>query len=165
MVPQWRGVSAAGGHALREGGMSVAKLFLSGILVASGLVLGAFTLHGYFDPRWHLRQTEAAETRARVSGAWTTSTHVAAGHAVAREVATAQPRAEKTGFRPDAAAPNPEAAEAKAAEVKARKRLAEKKLAEQKVAEKRQAEEARKAEKAAAEQRTTFKWPWNWFAN
>jgi type IV secretory pathway VirB10-like protein len=139
--------------------MSVAKLFLSGILVASGLILGAFTLHGYFDPRWQLRQTEAAETRARVSGAWTTSTHVAAGHAVAREVATAQPRADRTGLKPDAAAPNPEAAEAKAVEAKARKRLAE-----QKLAEKRQAEEARKAEKAA-EQQTTFKWPWNWFAN
>jgi hypothetical protein len=147
--------------ALREGGMSVAKLFLSGIMVASGLVLGAFTLQGYFDPRWQLRQTEAAETRGRVSGAWTTSTHVAAGHTVAREPTTAQPRVEKTGLKPDAGAPNPDAADAKGAAAKERKRLAEKKLAEQKLAEKRQAEEVRKA----AEQQTTFKWPWNWFAN
>ena len=144
--------------------MSVAKLFLSGILVASGLILGAFTLHGYFDPQWQLRQMQAAETRGRVSGAWTTSTHVAAGRTAQKEAASAQPKAEKTGLKPDAGAPNPEAAEAKAAAANARKRLAEKKLAEKKAAEKQQAEEARKAEQATQKQ-ATFQWPWSWFAN
>jgi hypothetical protein len=40
--------------------MSLARLFLSGLLVAGGLILGAFTLHGYLDPQWAQRQTLAA---------------------------------------------------------------------------------------------------------
>ena len=35
--------------------MSVAKLLLSGLLVASGLILGAFTLHAAFAPEWEVR--------------------------------------------------------------------------------------------------------------
>lgn len=38
--------------------MSLAKLFLSGLLIAGGLILGAFTLHGYFDPQWAQRQAQ-----------------------------------------------------------------------------------------------------------
>jgi hypothetical protein len=139
--------------------MSVVKLFVSGVLVASGLILGAFTLHGYFDPQWQVRQMRAAETSGRVSGAWATSTHVAVGRTAAKAVASAQPITEKTGLKPDAGPPHTEAAEAKAAAAKARKRLAEKKLAE-----KRQAEEVRKVEEAT-QQQATFQWPWNWFAN
>jgi hypothetical protein len=139
--------------------MSVAKLFVSGVLVASGLILGAFTLHGYFDPQWQVRQMQAGETRARVSGAWTTSTHVAAGRTARQEAASPQPTVRKTSVKADAGPPNPESVEAKAAAAKARKRLAEKKLAE-----KRQAEQARRVEQAA-QQQATFQWPWNWFAN
>jgi hypothetical protein len=40
-------------------------MLLSGILVACGLVLGAFTLHGYFDPHWLQNQLVAASTRER----------------------------------------------------------------------------------------------------
>lgn len=36
--------------------MSLLKLFLSGLLIAGGLILGAFTLHGYFDPQWAQKQ-------------------------------------------------------------------------------------------------------------
>lgn len=39
--------------------MSLAKLFFSGLLIAGGLMLGAFTLHGYFDPQWGQRQAQA----------------------------------------------------------------------------------------------------------
>ena len=39
--------------------MSLFKLFLSGLLVAGGLILGAFTLHGYLDPQWAQRQAQA----------------------------------------------------------------------------------------------------------
>lgn len=35
--------------------MSVARLLLSGLMVASGLILAAFTLHGTFDTRWPLQ--------------------------------------------------------------------------------------------------------------
>lgn len=42
--------------------MSLAKLFLSGLLVAGGLILGAFTLHGYLDPQWAQNQAQAAGT-------------------------------------------------------------------------------------------------------
>ena len=54
--------------------MSVARLLLSGLLVASGLILGAFTLHGYFDPQWLERQAAAAGQRLPASEAkWVTS--------------------------------------------------------------------------------------------
>lgn len=40
--------------------MSLARLFVSGLFVAGGLILGAFTLHGYLDPQWAQRQALAA---------------------------------------------------------------------------------------------------------
>jgi hypothetical protein len=40
--------------------MSLARLFVSGLLIAGGLILGAFTLHGYLDPQWAQRQALAA---------------------------------------------------------------------------------------------------------
>jgi hypothetical protein len=43
--------------------MSLFKLFLSGLLVAGGLILGAFTLHGYLDPQWAQRQAQAASVK------------------------------------------------------------------------------------------------------
>src|SRR5262245_30363814 len=46
-----------------KGRMSLARLFLSGLLIAWGLILGAFTLHGYFDPNWLQRQMQAANVR------------------------------------------------------------------------------------------------------
>lgn len=45
--------------------MSLAKLFVSGLLVAGGLILGAFTLHGYFDPQWAQKQVQAAGAQER----------------------------------------------------------------------------------------------------
>jgi hypothetical protein len=43
--------------------MSSARLCLAGLLVAGGLILGAFTLHGYFDPQWAQKQAQAASLR------------------------------------------------------------------------------------------------------
>ena len=45
--------------------MSLARLFVSGLLVAGGLILGAFTLHGYLDPQWAQRQALAASAEAQ----------------------------------------------------------------------------------------------------
>jgi len=39
--------------------MSVAKLLLSGFLVAGGLILGAFTLHATFAPEWEVQASAA----------------------------------------------------------------------------------------------------------
>ena len=48
--------------------MSSARLCLAGLLVAGGLILGAFTLHGYFDPQWVQKQAQAASLGERSSG-------------------------------------------------------------------------------------------------
>lgn len=40
--------------------MSVARVLLSGVLVAGGLVLGTFAVHGYLDPNWTQSQLAAA---------------------------------------------------------------------------------------------------------
>jgi hypothetical protein len=143
------------------GGMSVAKLLLSGLLVASGLILGAFTLHGYFDPQWLERQAAAAGQRMPASEAkWVTSVQdrsrvmsVVAKGAEATQPAKTAPKADA---KSDAKPPSQADADAE----KAKRRLAAKKLAE-----KRKTEEAQKAEKAKESQQATFQWPWNWFSN
>ena len=45
--------------------MSVVRLLLSGVLVAGGLVLGTFTLHGYLDPKWTQNQLAASATGSK----------------------------------------------------------------------------------------------------
>jgi hypothetical protein len=145
--------------------MSVARLLLSGLLVASGLILGAFTLHGYFDPQWLERQAAAAGQRLPASEAkWVTSVQdrsrvmsVVAKGTEGSKPAKTPPKAEtRAEAKPDAKPPSQADADAE----KARRRLAAKKLAE-----KRKAEEADKAEKAKGSQQATFQWPWNWFSN
>lgn len=145
--------------------MSVAKLLLAGLLVASGLILGAFTLHGYFDPQWLERQAAAAGQRLPASEAkWVTSVQdrsrvmsVVAKGTEGSKPAKTPPKAEtRAEAKPDAKPPSQADADAE----KARRRLAAKKLAE-----KRKAEEADKAEKAKGSQQATFQWPWNWFSN
>jgi hypothetical protein len=139
--------------------MSVAKLLLSGLLAASGLLLGAFTLHGYFDPQWAVQQMqagarepvlEAKSVNALDGGGFKATVHPAGTGA-------SQPPV-KAGAKADAKPPGAEA-DAKAADEKARKPPIARKLAE-----KRRAEQAQKAEKAKQppQQTTTFQWPWNW---
>jgi hypothetical protein len=43
--------------------MSVARLLLSGLLVASGLILGAFTLHAILAPEWEVQATAAVRSQ------------------------------------------------------------------------------------------------------
>jgi hypothetical protein len=136
--------------------MSVARLLVSGVMVASGLLLGAFTLHGYLDPQWQQRQMQAA----RVTEPWAASTRpVAGGALVTGTPASPRPTPAKAAAKP--AAPGPEQAEAQAAAAKARKLLAEKKRAE-----KKKADEAAKAEKAKGQQaQQTTLWDWLTSAN
>ena len=47
--------------------MSLARMVLSGFLVAGGLILAAFALHGYLDPHWTQKQLEAASLRERAA--------------------------------------------------------------------------------------------------
>jgi hypothetical protein len=117
--------------------MSVAKLLLSGLLVSSGLILGAFTLHARFGPEWEVQASSAARPYGKIQpvGALTEPDRVAAGDVPDNWA----PRLTKTDAKSAAAAD--EAA-------KAKKRLADKKLAE-----KRQ-----KDDKAKPEEQTVFTW-------
>ena len=142
--------------------MSLAKLLLSGFLVAGGLILGAFTLHGYFDPQWLQRQAQATKPREPAQepksiNAFQSRSRFVTTPATAQDTA-AQPQVVKASARPDAK--SAEAADAKAAAARA---AARRKLAEKKKAEKEQAEKAEKIAKAKQQpQQATFQWPWNW---
>jgi hypothetical protein len=124
--------------AWREGGMSVTKLLLSGLMVASGLILGAFTLHARFAPEWEVQASAAGRPDGRPLSAdvpqmpdRTTASDVPDNWA---------PRLIKSDPRPPAVS-DVEAAKAK------------KKLADKKPAEKRQ-----KPDTAKPEQQTVFSW-------
>jgi hypothetical protein len=130
--------------------MSVARLLISGLLVASGLVLAAFTLHGAFDAR----QVQASALKP-----WSTDTLGAKGRRAAPD---AQPKATAgTAFKADvtsAGAPT----DAKAtADAKAAAKARRKQLAEKRAAEKKAADEAKA--KQQQPQQTALQWPWNWF--
>jgi hypothetical protein len=118
--------------------MSVTRLLVCGLLVASGLTLAAFTLHGAFDAR----QVAVAGAPGGAPGPalkpWSTSTFGAKGGLVA---ASPEPGAR----RPSAAAPD-----ARAARKKRR-------------AQKRPAEPTRKTKPQA--QQTASQWPWSMFGN
>ena len=125
--------------------MSLAKLSLSGLLIAGGLILAAFTLHGYFDPQWAQRQALAAGAReAKASNTF---------QGRSRFVATRAEQA-SAGTKPQAVAaqaatgPNPvvRAADARMA---AKTPPAKKKV----------------AEKPRPPQQASAQWPWNLFSN
>jgi len=54
--------------------VSLTRMFLSGLLVAGGIILGAFTLHGYLDPQWQQKQMQAAQGREQASDSQSVST-------------------------------------------------------------------------------------------
>jgi hypothetical protein len=123
--------------------MSSAKLLLSGSLVASGLILGSFTLYGAFDQSYPTRQGQTAGRQPQGGpkgvGAFQTRTRF------------------EPGTRPADAA----SVEARAARAAARRKLAEKRKAEKEKAEK---EKLAKAEEQKPEaQQATLQWPWEWF--
>jgi outer membrane biosynthesis protein TonB len=47
--------------------MAMLRLLLAGFLIASGLILGAFTLHGYLDPSWPQNRMQAANAQPVVA--------------------------------------------------------------------------------------------------
>ena len=82
--------------------MSLAKLFLSGLLVAGGLILGAFTLHGYFDPQWAQKQALAASAGERPSEPRAINTFQGSSRFVSSRAEQPSP-----GTRPPAVPPAP----------------------------------------------------------
>jgi hypothetical protein len=126
-----------------EGGMSLARLLLSGFLVASGLILGAFTLHNRFAPTWEVQATGPRERDGELSAA-----------VQARD----RPRAAESAFgdwTPQLVRAKPEVATDVRPAAKVRKRL------EKKLAEKRPKTDKDKPE----EPQTVFPWLWNLLAN
>jgi hypothetical protein len=128
---------AAGGLLEGRAAMSVTRLLLSGLLVASGLILAAFTLHGAFDPHWPMHASGATGPALKP---WSTNTVI----------------------KPDAApqaAPAQDAkatADARAAALARKKKLAEKRRAEKQLAEQKAKEQPQQA---------ALQWPWNWLGN
>ena len=132
--------------------MSSLRLLLSGSLVASGLTLGAFTLHGAFDPQRSQKQAGRSEPEGEPKGvnAFQTRTHFAGSEKDAQD---ASPRAAKAGAKP---------ADTMTAEEKAARAAARRKLAEKKRAERAEKEKAAKAKQEPPPQQATLTWPWNW---
>ncbi|MFZ1104408.1 MAG: hypothetical protein WAN86_16435 [Hyphomicrobiaceae bacterium] len=135
--------------------MSVTRLLICGLLVASGLILAAFTLHGAFDGR----QVETAGAPGGAPGPalkpWSTSTFGAKGGLAAASADGPEPglsktQARQTGSKPGARPPGAAAPDAKAAKKKRR-------------TEKRPAEPTRKTKQQP--QQTASQWPWSWFGN
>jgi hypothetical protein len=141
--------------------MSSARLLFSGSLVASGLILGAFTLHGTFDHRTG-RQGPQPQAEPKAINAFQTRTQVAPVERVAQD-AIPQPALVKSEARPEPKAADAMSPEAKAARAEARRKLAEKRKAEK--AEKEKAEREKLAKQQSPPQQATLQWPWNWFGN
>jgi hypothetical protein len=131
-------------------------------MVASGLLLGAFTLHGYLDPEWQQRQMQAGGA----AGPWAARARPSAGSALVQEKPVA-PRqspvmaSPKRDAAPPSVTPGTEPAEPQAAAARARRLLAEKRRAE-----KKKADGAAKAERLKEQQaQQTNLWDWLTSAN
>jgi hypothetical protein len=124
--------------------VSLARLFLSGLLVAGGLILGAFTLHGYFDPDWVSRQMQAAN--ARPSDPPVVNTFKSRSRFVASR---AEPPSAANPIVKVSANSAPAAVDARPDAKAAAKAAAKKKV----------------AEKAKRPQEASVQWPWNLFNN
>jgi len=149
--------------------MSSLKLLISGSLVASGLILGAFTLHGAFDPGAVQKrsQTGRQEAQSEPKGVAAFRTRTSAESAA--QDAASKAALEKAGAKQEARSPA-KSADAQSDEAKARAE-ARRKRAEQKRAEKAEKEKAEREKLAKAKQETppkqaTTQWPWDyWFGN
>ena len=146
--------------------MSSARLLLSGFLVAGGLILGAFTLHGYFDPQWAQKQGNAASAHEtpqepKAIAAFQTRTKFVASPEPAAQLQVVKATAKGDAKPADVLADDASAAAAKAAASKkraeARKRQAEK---EKRLAE---AEKAKIDKAKQPPQQSTFSWLSNCF--
>lgn len=124
--------------------MSLAKLSLSGLLIAGGLILAAFTLHGYFDPQWAQRQAQAAGARERPKEPKAINTFQGRSRFV-----SSRPEQPSPGARPPAVAANPNAF-VKAGDTKPAVKAPVKKKV---------------AEKPKPQPQQASVWPWNLFSN
>jgi hypothetical protein len=127
--------------------MSLARLFLSGVLVASGLILGAFTLHGYLDPDWAQRRMTVAGARASEPPAVDAFSN--RSQFVARQ---------GEGTSPLVAPPAKTATKSPSAK-------ADSKAPAKPVVKKKVAEKPAKQENAKPPQQASVGFPWNLFSN
>jgi hypothetical protein len=123
--------------------MSVARLLLSGFLVASGVILGAFTLHNQFAPKWEVQATGPRERDGELLAAARERDHPRAAQSALGDWTPQLMRAE------------PEAETYVGPATKVRKRP------EKKLADKRPKQEKDKPEEPQA----LFPWLWNLLAN
>jgi hypothetical protein len=137
--------------------MSMIKLFLSGLLVAAGLILGAFTLQGYLDPDWALRQAQAAKVKAAERAAQTASTNALQGRTQFVTVTRIEQPAPEAKARPAAPAKARVRPDAAAADASGAARQAPKKKEAERPAV---ADKAKKAPPAPQPQQASFDWPW-----
>ncbi|MBX9588088.1 MAG: hypothetical protein K2X43_02215 [Hyphomonadaceae bacterium] len=124
--------------------MSLARLVVSGLLIAGGLILGTFTLHGYFDPQWTQKQAHAAGRREPPGGPKAINTFQGRSRFVSQR---AEPPA--AGARP------PNAAAAPGGIVKAADARPARPLVKKKVVEKPK----------PPPQQAAVQWPWNLFSS
>lgn len=133
--------------------MSLVRLLLSGLLVASGLILATFTLHGYLDPQWAQRQAQSAGVAERPGE----TRHVNAFQGRSRFVSSrADPAGSAGKLQPVADTP----VKAKSNATVAAAKTAPKPSATRKKA----AERPRKAP-PPQQQQASFQWPWSFFSN
>ena len=128
--------------------MSVVRLLLSGVLVAGGLVLGTFTLHGYLDPNWTQSQLAASAAGGKPPAVVQSNPKQFPNRSrfVATDAAAVlKPQKVKAGSRP--------AATRAAVKRSARKAAAAQPTVRKKIAAKRKPPQAQQA---------SLQFPWNW---
>jgi hypothetical protein len=126
--------------------MSPVRLCLAGVLVAAGLILGGFTLHGYFDPQWEAKQSRTTDMRAAAPAKVAPAQH-GRSRFVAREE-----RPPSVPARMTAATPTVPPSSAKVAAPPPKSSAPRKKAAD-------------KPKQTPSQQQASFLWPWNPFSN
>jgi len=133
--------------------MSVARILVSGVLVAGGLVLGTFAGAGYLDPQW--TQNQLAATAGREPAGEQKSISVFRRTRFVTEAVAEQRRPDPPIVRTSTKA-NPKTSGARPAAAKpANKPPIKKKMVE------RGKTQPPKAQQTAAQ----FQWPWKLFGN
>lgn len=126
--------------------MSSIRLCLAGVMVAAGLILGGFTLHGYFDPQWEAKHSRTSDVRAAAPAKVVPAQH-GRNRFVARE-----DRSPAVPARMTAATPAVTSSPAKVAAPPPKSSAQRKKVAD-------------KPKQTPSEQQASFLWPWNPFSN
>lgn len=129
--------------------MAIARVLVAGILVAGGIVLGAFTALGYLDPEWTQNQLAAAAKR-----------EPAAEHKSISAFRRTRFVATESETSPQ---PKPPLAKA-AARSKTEAAPAERKHFVKTAARKKAADRARESARPQ-QQAAVFQWPWKLFGN